>query len=471
MKQYFSSLLKCPERNRTVAVGLLCIATLWCLMLIANPGFFNHDELQKIDHIRRFGFSDYLRNHVKLYQGTEFGQPVRPFSFLVQGLVSYFIPSYPFIVHFVDVLTHAVIAMLLFGALTDTYRNRQFAWIAAIVFVCSPLATFSVGWSAALMDRFYVLFGLLAFIASARYVSLRSGPIALAGVFLASTLAMFSKETAAVLPGSLLLFLFFPPAAGMDFKRLIKAFVVWSLPVLMFLAYRATALIGSFAAKESSPYAASLSHLLDGVLVYGIYPFLPSLTEAGIWQFQPVWEMVAAAVAHFLVVGLLWRSFSIRVAILYVVCYYSFLAPVLLIPTRGAHYLYGSGIAQSVALAAIFVLSPQRKKMWGNLLVICLFAGASIHAFVSQNFIYSLGSCMNSASVSLESAYLSGGRPERMQISVDEGAPGHILHRLTTGREQIGNYYPVHFEILDRAQGGAAAAPYGFNESCIVFKR
>jgi hypothetical protein len=452
---------------------LFLLAILWSLLLVANPGVFSHDELQKVDHVLRHGFADYVNLYARMYQGTEFGQPVRPISFLVQGVVSLFMPNYPVFGHALDVVSHGLITVVLFRAVLLYSGHRQFAWISAVVFACSPLATFSVGWMAALMDRFYILFGLVAFIAASQFATRRAGAHALVVLVLASSLAILSKETAVVLPATLLLlFILPPPQAIVDRRRLLIAAVLWLLPVVAFLIYRAPALVGSVSAPSASAYAISPGNVVDGVVVYGIYPFLPSLAEAHTWIFEPLGIVVAAGAAHLVLVSLLWLSFSARVASLYVVAYFGFLAPVLLIPTKGAHYLYGAGLAFGVALSAVMVLSRYRSRVWLVFPVVVLVVISALHSLKSQLFIYRTGTCMNTAALSLESSYLGAGRPGRMRIVVDSGAPGHILHRLTAGREQVGNYYPVRIDVLEGARNfGDVAAEFQFNSDCVVHAR
>jgi hypothetical protein len=458
----------CPESDSWAAGRLLWVAMLWSILLIANPGPFSHDELQKVDHILRFGFADYVHFYARLYQGTEFGQPVRPVSFLIQGLVSLFMPQYPVVGHGVDVLSHGLITVLVFRAVLLYSAQRQFAWVSALVFACSPLANFSVGWMAALMDRFYILFGLIAFTAALRFATQRAGIGALAVITLASSLAILSKETAAVLPATLVLLLVLPPVgAPVDRRNLVIAFALWCVPVLAYLVYRLPALAGSLAAAGGSAYAMSPANVMDGLIAYGIYPFLPSLAEAHVWPFKPTSGLILAGAAHLLLALLLWRLFSFRTVLLYIVSYFGFLAPVLLIPTKGAHYLYGSGLAFAVAFASILVLTRRRPSVWVGRMAVALLFVALMHSIQNQLFIYRTGHCMNTAAISMESSYLGAGRPEKMRIGVESGAPGHVLHRLTAGRTQIGPYFPVIFEIVD-GQGSGDNTAFKFNAACIV---
>lgn len=458
---------QCPQSDRIVFVQLICLALLSSLILIANPGFFNHDELQKVDFVLRYGFIDYLKTHVTLSRGSEFGVPVRPISFLVQGIVSLFQPAYPFLVHLIDVLMHGVVASLLYIAICRVHGGRTFAWTAAIIFLVSPLATFSVGWPAALMDRLYILFGLLAFIAADRYLAHRSDWGALVAIFFASACAILSKETALVLPGILIIYLIYSPGLFKS-NRFWTAFGVWSIPVILFLLYRAPALMVSFGGKVATPYSASLENVLPGLLVYTAYPFLVSLAEAGNWSLHAIAQMWTAVSAHLILVILLWRAFGNKAALAYCCGYLFFIVPVLPIWIKGAHYLYGSGLFFALGLAALLALKWNRGKKILVAIPVALLIVSVYHTWRNQVHIYKIGSCMNRALDTMEAAYLGSGKPEKMAILVEPNAPGHVLYRITTGRDQIRSYYPVTFHVVDWDKREKMQSSYIFNSDCLI---
>ena len=175
----FRNIFSCPENNGTVLVSILLVALATSLLIIANPGFFSHDEWDKYDHVMQHGLANYLSEYLRVRPSTEFGVPMRPVSFLVQGLVAKYMNTYPVLVHLVDVLMHAAVAILLFRVMIRMHPNRQFAWASALLLIVSPLAAFSVAWPAALMDRLYILFGLVAFISAFEYIVQKRGTIQL----------------------------------------------------------------------------------------------------------------------------------------------------------------------------------------------------------------------------------------------------------------------------------------------------
>jgi hypothetical protein len=96
---------------------ILLLTIVGMLLLVANPGYYSHDELQKLDHVEMHGFMHYMSSYVVLTQGEGFGTPVRPLAFFVQGVLALVMKDYPVIVHLVDVLSHGAVAVLIFFAL------------------------------------------------------------------------------------------------------------------------------------------------------------------------------------------------------------------------------------------------------------------------------------------------------------------------------------------------------------------
>ncbi len=463
-------LFNCPEQNSAVFARLILLSILICLVLIANPGFYSHDELEKVDHILRYGFADYFKDYVTLKPGEGFAFAVRPVAYFVEGVVSLFFHKYPYMIHLVDVLMHGAAACLLFVAAFRLSGNRKLAWAGALIFLANPLVSFSVGWSGALMDRLYILFGLVAFIAAHNYISRQGGVKSLLAVFTASILAMLSKETALILPLTLLAYLLFS-FESIKSKRLWTAFAVWVVPVLLFMLYRLPALVGSFTVKSASPYSASLANAPEGIFVYFIYPFLPFLTESHNWALQSPAFIGIALVGHLALLAVLWLAFSFRAVLAYLFGYVLFLVPILLIPGTGSHYLYGSGIAFSIAIGALLALKQgHAQRALLTAIPIGLLVIAFLHTLLNQQYFYRTGLCMDSIENTVESAYLADGKPDTMSVVINPDAPGHVLARFLHNKEMIGSYFPVKFQVVNWDQRQEIQYGYIFNCDCLVHK-
>jgi hypothetical protein len=136
-----------------------------------------------------------------------------------------------------------------------------------------------------------------------------------------------------------------------------------------------------------------------------------------------------------------------RFAVAYCFFFLLFLGPILLIPIKAAHYLYGSGLVFSCAIAAI-LMQGGKYRVYFSSFGIAVLALLVVHSFLIQQFVYSVGSCMNKVMTATESIYVSKGRPKAVDFQAETGAPEHILHRTFTGREQIGGAFPVRLSVL-----------------------
>lgn len=418
---------------------IMCFAIISLIVLIANPGYFNHDELQKLDHIYRSGLYDYLQQYVRIYAADSFGTPVRPLSFAIQGILALFIENNTFIVHLIAVVMHGIVACLFYTLLIKFNSDKKVALVASFIFILNPTSIIATGWSAALMDRLYVLFGLLTLILVMNFIFHRKSKIYLFFIFLTSFLSIISKETAMILPG-LIIILLFKDISIIKTKRFWFAFGIWVLPIMIFLVIRLPAIINSFGKPTVKAYEASFSNIYDGLVVYFAYPFLIKLTEAMNWIFIEWYWLLLAIFIHFLVVLLIYLHHSLKYVFLYILLYFLFLVPVLLLPIKGSHYLYGSGLILSVAIASLIFIK-NKFSAFNKLIAFSLLGLMFYHSYIVQHAVYKLGFCMNKIMITSESIYKSAGKPSKVVFQAEPGAEEHILYRLYTGRNRIGQTF------------------------------
>jgi len=144
---------------------------------------------------------------------------------------------------------------------------------------------------------------------------------------------------------------------------------------------------------------------------------------------------------------------------------------VLPISIKGAHYLYGSAIVTSIAVAALVANISTRKRAWLTILAPVFIVVLCIHTIYIQREMYVSGICMVAVSKSIESSYLANGRPSEMLIGVEPEALGHVMVRYAKDRQIIGKNYPLKLKVLDAINPESLTSPYIFNTSCIVYKR
>lgn len=447
----------------TILYFLASLASL--ILLIANPGYYSHDELQKMDHVLRYGLSDYLNSYLAIRVGDEFGTPIRPVSFLVQGLLALSMDDYPIVVHLFAVLTHILNGYLLHLVLIHFGMKRNAALLVAYMFVIFPTSIIATGWSAALMDRLYLLFGLITFIFVLKYIEQPKRTWHLIFIFIFSTLSILSKETAMMLPAAMLAIVAINHSTFLS-RNFWIAGIIWSTPIIIFILYRLSAISNSFGGESNGAYHASIDNVFSGLIVYFSYPFLINLTEAINWVFISKVYIGTALLIHTSVAVLIGIVFGRRWSAFYAISYIIFLLPILLIPIKAAHYLYASGVFLAIAVTFLLTQKNLIIRSYAVILSILLVT----HSLHLQKFIYDLGKCMSNLNLSASSSFISSGSPDFVSFVADEGAPEHVLHRFITGRQQIGPYYPVQMEVkkIDEASGETI---FNMNSSCVAYRK
>ncbi|MBA3973500.1 MAG: hypothetical protein C0504_04685 [Candidatus Solibacter sp.] len=367
---------------------------------------------------------------------------------------------------------HAAACWLLYLMLGRMEATREAALTAALLFAISPLATFATGWAGALMDRLYVIFGLAAgwvAVTSER----RAGARTAAGICALTVLALFSKETAVVLPAAALLLAWHGWASRACWFSGARAAAVAAAtlaPVMAYLAFRWPALEASVSGSASAPgYAVSAGGAIARLEIYLAYPFLRNLTDAGGGGLMPGAYLAFGILAQVALVWALNAVYGRRAAALYLACYIVPLTPILFIAGMGSHYLYASGAALSTALALLLAHAWKEKKRLMQCLLVLLVLVLASHSQRNQMYIYGIGRCMSRAMTSLEAKHMAMGRPARIRIEADKDAPVHILQRFTTGRDRVGESAPVRFEVTQDPSRPVDASTVRFSAGCLCY--
>lgn len=464
-----SSLLFRPESNIKALVVLLAFAMLSSTLLLSNPGYFSHDELQKLDIVNDIGLWNYFQAYVSFPNLDDFGGPVRPFSYLVQGLVAVPASNHPIVLHLADVLMHAAVGIFLFFGVCRVTCNRNLAWVIALIFLVSPNTTFAVGWSAALMDRLFTLFGLVSCLAAYNYVTREGGAGSLLLLLGSAILCVTSKETGIVFPAMILGYLFVSMEHLKD-KKFWIALGVWSLPSLAMLAFKVRPLFNSLAGMDSA-YAIDYSSIPLNIFIYFAYPFVLNLHESDAWpQLTSQVTMALAFCAHLALVSLLWRSFSLKAALGYISAYILFLLPIITLSFTASHYLYASAVPYSVAIAALLVLDHKLKGRIPKAFLLVLLSVATIHNFKVQSYIYDTGICSKTLIESTKSVYLSLGAPKELTITAEKGSKAHVPMRIFHDRDRLGEFGPVRVSTLNWDDADENLNDIMFSATCTVYQ-
>jgi|GEM_PF-1859985 len=361
--------------------------------VIINPGFFNHDEWQRYDHIYSYNFWHFVETVGRLRAGKEFGAPVRPLGFIQQGFSAIFMVSNPWITHLIDVLIHFADMLVFYLLLTRLGVDRILRNVAALLFVLSPLGIFATAWVGASFDRLYVLFSMMAIYFALGILQDKKnrlqtsdrklGAVILNGVglFICAFLAIISKETALMLPVLIVVgCVCMNGSVGIGQLLRDKYFYFISLlagvPILIFLIIRAPAIYNTLFVYASPEYSPQLSFLCRNVLYYFAYPFYWGTSDMYSMLVEAKMPAFVAVLVHFSVVYLLaWRA-SFKISLAYISLYFVFLFPVIFLQSISAHYLYSTTPVLSLALAYLICdfIKTKRHMLLVVLGIIILFS-------------------------------------------------------------------------------------------------
>jgi hypothetical protein len=411
-------------------LAVLVFTLLFHLGILANPGFYSHDEWEKFDQLRALGLWDAVRPYLRLQAGAEFGHPVRPVGFVQQLVSAHWMAMAPFLPHLVDVLLHALVSVVVLFALRDAGAAPGLSLLVALAFSASPLTTTATGWVGASFDQWYVLFACLAGWAAWRAATEGLTFRRCLWLLAAAAGAILSKEAAVMLPAAIVLMLGLAwlERGSLRNRPAILAILLALLPIAAYLLLRLPALQASFAGQAHATYAPSLGHVWTNALGYFAFPFIP---HGG--DFPPVspWHaprILVGAGLHALLVVALVAYAGPRHAVVYVLAYGVFLLPVLSLPHPASHYLYGSALAMALTTGFVLRAAWLRRHRVTLAVTVLGLAVMTANALSIQLRLYKDGMCQANFLASLET-HLAGAQASRVLITAAPGARSWVGRR------------------------------------------
>ncbi len=366
---------------------------------------------------------------------------MRPLGFLQQGIAAQWMRSAPWAAHLVGVLNHALVALTFVWVLRRAGVATAIAGLAGAFFVLSPLTTLATGWVAASFDPLYVLFLLLAAAAIVRLPMDGMTTQRALCIVLATIAALLSKETAVVAPAGVLLLGYLRRAshpAEFSWRPYVLTLVLVLIPVFAYLLFRAPSIAGSLAGNATGAYAPDATNIPVNAFRYFAFPFRPRLVEMSDSVFRSPWQPAAASLVHLLLVGAVYRLLGAVFAFAYLAGYFLFLAPILALPNPGPHYLYGAGLAMSLALAAVLarLLATRRTR-----LACVVLAGVAVlyaHNLAIQALLFQHGQCQSRFLNDVDALLARGtaANPTAIRVVAEDGAPTRVAIRAVAARER-----------------------------------
>ncbi|MFS8137650.1 MAG: hypothetical protein ACMG50_05930 [Thermomonas sp.] len=413
-------------------LSLAGIAWLGQALLLGNPGYFSHDELQWAAFADTPNFAAMPWNHVLDIGNFQY----RPVTFNLWLIIGRFLFVHPHAYHALWVALGTTNALLLHAVLRRWGLPARLAFAAALVFALNPFSAYVHGWVATLADLLWLAALLcIALLAVARNHAAKIAPssrfAAIAGI---STLALLSKESAVVIPAICALAWVLSPSK--QHWRL--ATLASAIPTIIYLLMR-VAIIDSGA--SGTAYAWNLWSIPERWVEYFLYAFTPTV-------FEPATILTVAharlALAGLLSVGLLASVFRAhwRLGVGLLIGSLLILGPVLLLGFSAAQYGYAfSALLCGIGGASAWRLQGARfSSVWlgllGLLAVLLVWHGLHI-----QRTIVHVGRLQSMFSPQLASLASSPSpRPLRMRSETDESwIYQRLSHEIPSYRGQVMN--------------------------------
>ena len=166
--------------------------------------------------------------------GDPFYRPVQTISFMLDAQAG---GKQPWIYHLSNLLIHILTVIALFFFLKRIGIKKEISFLLSLFFSIHPLFTNAVAWIPARGDLLLALFSLLSFITFLEYSENRKTTyfILHAFVFL---MALFSKETAVLLPVLILFYFYFAVKNKFILKDIIPFLAFWCLSFILFYYLR-----------------------------------------------------------------------------------------------------------------------------------------------------------------------------------------------------------------------------------------
>ena len=200
-------------------------------MILAN----NSQFFSKLSNIPKAFTIDALTTKQSLFY-----RPMQTISYIIDAQISGVDKTWMF--HFSNVLLLGCIGCALFLLLRKFQIPHKLAIVSTLIYCAHPLFVSSVAWIPACGDLQLTLFSLLAIILFIEYQE-NGKPQHLAIHFVAYTIALFCKETAAMLPVLFALYIIFLTDKKLFEKKHIAIFSLYAVIGLLWFGMRMNAVV------------------------------------------------------------------------------------------------------------------------------------------------------------------------------------------------------------------------------------
>jgi protein O-mannosyl-transferase len=167
-------------------------------------------------------------------RGDSFYRPMQTISLMIDAEIG---GNEPLIYHLSNLILHIFTVITLFFFLTKIGIKEVISFLLALVFSVSPMFINTVAWIPARGDLLLCLFSLLSFLSIIQYFKNRKLVYLIIHEILFAG-AMFSKETAVLLPLLILSYFYFVLRKKFLLREIIPFLIIWVITFVLFFLFR-----------------------------------------------------------------------------------------------------------------------------------------------------------------------------------------------------------------------------------------
>jgi protein O-mannosyl-transferase len=259
------------KNNTIVYLLLLMIVPLVLYLRVVKYEFSNLDDATIISNVTNVQGNPlsivqaFSRDAFMGNKGDTFYRPMQSVSFMLDAAIG---GKEPWIYHLSNLIWHMFAVTALFFFLLKIGVEKRFSFILSLFFSINPIFTNAVAWIPARGDILLCLFSLLSFITFLEYFS-KKKIVYLILHTIAFLLAVFSKETAVIIPVLILSYFYFVRKEKFVLKNISSFLIIWFLCLTLFLLFRQLVIKTSHSS-----------------LIFGITPFIKNLPAIPTYFFK-----------------------------------------------------------------------------------------------------------------------------------------------------------------------------------------
>lgn len=212
-----------------------------------------------------------FKTNLFMSESGAYYRPIVMMSFMVDALIG---GKNPFVYHLSNVIYHLISCFLLFVFLKNLTANNLKSFILSLIFTIHPALSQAIVWIPGRNDSLLFIFLSLSFITMIKsHTTSQKKKLGLLIISLTSFLiALLTKENATLILLFITFYFIFLRDKEIDYKKIIRIFLLYSIPLIIYFSMRLTADVKS---PETENLIISINDYFKGIINYFGKIFIP----------------------------------------------------------------------------------------------------------------------------------------------------------------------------------------------------